>query len=505
MLSAETQAEILVLYYRDKRSIRSIARDLGCNRETVRSVINRKTVSLVPTAAARSSILDPYKERIDEILLRDKLATSTAILNALREDGYPGGISVLRDYVTIKRASLGKPAKQSYLRLDFEPGECAQVDWGEFGDVFQDGVKIHCFAMVLCYSRMLYIEFTRSERFEDFIRCHENAFRYFGGVTRECWYDNLATAVTERLGSLVRFNSRFMSYMGHHSIRPHACNVAKGNEKVRVEDAIKYIRNNFWSGRHFTDFEELKKQSIIWRNQVANQREHRTTRRVVRLFFEEKEKPHLFAMNESSFGTDEIVSKVVPSDFHFIFETNRYSVPWTLTGLSVTIRINADHLKVFYNEKFVCAHARSYQKHKVFTTEAHRQGLLERKPGSSRTDWQLAAVKSFGPRMIDYIGLLKSGQRSLRSEMSRMLALSTVYGEKAVYDACESLLESAVIGVAALELELRRRFHPAQTELKPEPIHFNSDNRLNRVVPVADLRQYDALLLESIKESASEK
>lgn len=80
--------------------------------------------------------------------------------------------------------------REAFLRLEFALGECAQVDWGEFGDVFHDGIKIHCFVMVLCYSRMTYIEFTRSERFEDFIRCHENAFNYFGGVPKECWYDN---------------------------------------------------------------------------------------------------------------------------------------------------------------------------------------------------------------------------------------------------------------------------------------------------------------------------
>ena len=116
--------------------------------------------------------------------------------------------------------------REAFLRLEFGPGEVAQVDWGEFGDVFGDGIKVHCFAMVMSFSRMIYVEFTRSEKFEEFIRCHEHAFRFFGGAPRECWYDNLATAVSDRMGRLIRFNSRFMAYMGHHSVRPHACNVA---------------------------------------------------------------------------------------------------------------------------------------------------------------------------------------------------------------------------------------------------------------------------------------
>src|ERR1019366_4278451 len=122
------------------------------------------------------------------------------------------------------------------------------------------------------------------------------------------------------------FNARFMAYTGHHNIRPHACNVARGNEKGRVEDAIKYIRMNFISGRSFKDFDDLTMQSIIWRNNVANKREHRATRRVVRLFFESEERKHLLEMNPNIYEADEIFSRVVGPDFHLIYETNRYSV-----------------------------------------------------------------------------------------------------------------------------------------------------------------------------------
>ena len=117
--------------------------------------------------------------------------------------------------------------------------------------------------MVLAYSRMIYVEFTRSEIFEEFIRCHESAFRYFGGAVKECWYDNLATAVTDRMGGLIRFNSRFMSYMGHHGVRPHACNVARGNEKGRVEDLIKYIRMNFYAKITQTDKLDLSHNPLV--------------------------------------------------------------------------------------------------------------------------------------------------------------------------------------------------------------------------------------------------
>ena len=411
-------------------------------------------------------------------------------------------MSILYDHLRCTRAERIRP-REGFLRLEFEPGECAQVDWGEFGDMFGNGIKIHVFAMVLCHSRLLYIEFTRSEKFEDFIRCHENAFKYFGGVPRECWYDNLGSAVTERLGSLVKFNARFMAYMGHHNIRPHACNVASGNEKGRVEDAIKYIRMNFYAGREFRDFIDLKTQSILWRDNIANKREHRSLKRVVRLVFESIEKSKLLTMNPGAYETDEIFSRVITPDFHFIYETNRYSVPWTLVGIAVTVRVNPNELKIYYHERIVCSHARSFLKNKVFTIESHQTGLLERKPGGTRDAWQVTSVKALGPAMKDYIDLLKAGHRSVRSELKKILALSTIYGAESVNAASEALLASSIIGVDALEMALKTAHHPkGEHAFNPAPINFINE-KLNRIVPAVDLRRYDALLFEHENESAS--
>lgn len=503
MVSIETQAEILAKCYNDKRTVRSIAREIGVNRDTVRRVVLRRTVSETIAKSQRQSILDTFKPAIDEILLREPLCTSTALLNKMRPLGYTGGITCLRSYVRKKREQIVRP-RQAFLRLEFAPGEAAQVDWGEFGDVFGDGIKIHCFAMVLAHSRLIYIEFTRSEKFEEFIRCHENAFKYFGGITRECWYDNLATAVTERLGGLIKFNARFMSYMGHHHTRPHACNVARGNEKGRVEDLIKYIRMNFWPARKFTDFSDLNQQAADWRDRIANQREHRSTRQIPRLHFERDEKLALMAPNPHRFDTDEILSRVVPSDFHILYETNRYSVPWTLCGITVTVRVDSDSVRTYYDGQFVCSHPRSYLKHKVFTNLEHQKGLLDRKPGATREGWQIAAVKSIGPKMSEYLDLLRSGERSLRTELARLLALATIYGEENVHRAACELLERGIIGVANLEISLKASHHPATMSLQPEPIKFENE-KLNRVVPTVDLRRYDALLLESTKQKSASK
>lgn len=491
MLTAEIQSQILNLYFNEKKSVRRISNIVGVDRKTVKRVIERKNIQLEQLRKGRISLLDNHRETIKGFLIKDPLMAASTMLHRLRDDGYTGGITILRDYVRELKSKSSSRLKEAFLRLEFAPGECAQVDWGEFGDPFKDGIKVHCFVMVLCYSRMTYIEFTRSERFEDFIRCHENAFNYFGGVPKECWYDNLATAVQERHAGLVKFNPRFFAYMSHHQISPHACNPARGNEKGRVEVGIKFIRSHFWSGREFKDFEDLCLQSILWKNKYLNLREHRSTRRIIKNQFESEEKNILRPLNDQSYDTDEILSRVIGPDFHITFETNKYSVPWTLVGLTVTIKINAKTIKIYYQEKYAAGHERSYFKNKVFTNPKHQEGLLSRKPGAQSKDKERAnAVLKLGDGVREYYESLRASSRSLRMEVNRLLALSTIYGVDDLNKACFELLKDGIIGIDNLERYLR--IENISTK-NPAPIKFNKE-KLNRFVPWVSLQSYNDLL-----------
>jgi transposase len=497
LIPPDVQAEILALHSGAKKGTRSIARALGVNRKAVRRVIETRQVREKPLiTGTRRSILDPFKPKIERMLSLDPTLTASRILQTLRQDGYLGGYSILKGWVSAHRERPSR-SREAFLRLDFPAGETAQVDWGEFGTPFGDGVKAHCFLMVLAHSRLLYIEFTRSEKFEEFIRCHENAFRFFGDrVPLEIWYDNLTSAVTERMGQLVRFNARFLAYLGHHGIRPHACNPARGNEKGRVEDGVKYVRSSFWAGRTFTDFDDLGRQATQWRDEIANRREHRSTRKIPALYFESAEKPLLRPMNPAPYDTTEVFSRVVPPNFLIAYETNRYSVPWTLVGLTLTVRVGDQILDFYYHERRVARHVRSYRKQQIFESREHFQGLLERKPGATKESWQIAAVKNIGPAMGKYLDLVRVGHRSMRHEVSRILALATIYGDSAVNTICQELLTAGILGVESLELTLKNRMHPSEHALSPEPLRFQN-TKLNRVVPTVDLRRYDALLFGS--------
>lgn len=496
MLSEEQQAEILSLYYGKHLGFRTIARKLNIDRKMVRKIVQRRTVCTGANIGPRKTLLDPFKVQISELLCSNQTMAASCIFQRLRKQGYSGSLNTLQKF--IKKIRLKPKSKEAFLKLEFEPGSCAQVDWGEFGNVFGDGRKIHAFLMVLCFSRKLYVEFTQSEKFEDFIRCHENAFKFFGGIPKECWYDNLASAVTERMGKLIRFNARFHAYMGHHGIMPYACTPARGNEKGRVEDGVKYLKSSFWPGRTFKDFLDLQTQAQEWLVTIANPREHRSTRKIPDLVFDNEEKSFLLPPNPYPYDTDEVFSRSVASDFHITYETNCYSVPWTLVGMQITIRVNDSEIKIFYNEKFITKHERSYLKYKTFTKLEHKSGLLERKPGASHHSWQIQAIKSMGSPMEKYIGHLGSSNRSLRYETTKILALATIYGESKVKDAVERLLQSGIIGSDNIELMLKSSVENTD-ELKPAPLTFQTE-KLNRIPSTVDLRSYDAYLFNENKK-----
>ncbi len=231
MLAAAIQAEILRLTYAEHWGYSRIARHLGIDRKSVRKVATRRSVALTPAPPRpRTTVLTPFRARIQALLAEDPERSAVNILTVLRAEGYRGGISALR--AVVRRLRPG-PVPEAFVPLTFGPAEAAQIDWGEFGDVFGIGRAVHAFVLVLCYSRLLTVGFTFSQTLEAFLRCHEQALVFVGGIARECWYDNLATAVAERHGRLVRFHPRFLAYAGHYGFRPVACTPGRLHARPR--------------------------------------------------------------------------------------------------------------------------------------------------------------------------------------------------------------------------------------------------------------------------------
>jgi transposase len=489
VIDPATQAEVIRLFFVEKAAQRAIAARFGLNRETVSAIISRRAVHLDRSEhGKRVSMLAPHYLLIDALLKEDPARSAVNILQRLRGAGYAGGITILKDYLVACRPASSPTA---YLSLEFLPGQAAQVDWGEFGDVFGLGRKVHCFVMVLCYSRMLFLEFTLSANFESFIRSHEHAFAFFGSVPREIWYDNLATAVAERHGRLVRFNPRFFVYTGHHRFRTVACNPASGNEKGRVEDGVRYVRHNFWPGRSFADLDDLNEQARQWRNEFANRRTHGSTRKVPELVFEEEKKSLM--PPQGPFDTDEIRSPRVSHQFQVDFDGNRYSVPWRMAGKIVTVRADEKDVRIFYGTKRIAGHPRSWRRGETISRESHKEGLIDQKPGAQQSA-DIQAVKSLGGNAARYLELIPAQTGSIKSELSRLMVLITVYGADPVEKVMGRALSQGIVG--AIHLERMLVLDESDAAIKhPAPLSL-SDPRLNLPRQTPDLKRYDAILLE---------
>ncbi len=489
MLTPEDQVEILRLHFAGQLSRRQIAKQLGVDRKTVAAVIARRRVLLsAADREARCSILAAHYPRIDQLLQEAPCRSAVNILQRLRDVGYQGGISILREHVRTLRP---EPPKKAFFELDFYPGEAAQIDWGEFGDVFGNGTKVHAFVMVLCYSRMLYVEFTLRETLPALLRCYERALHFFGGRCREHWHDNMPTVVAERLGRLKRFTQGFLAYIGWHGFDAILCNKAAPHEKGRVEDGVKLVRNQFWPGRKFADLDDLNEQARSWRDRFANRREHDTTKKVPELVFEQ-EQSSFVPLRPEAYDTDEIISAKVDSFHKVRFDHNRYSVKWTMVGKTVTVRADDTHVSVFYGKPQIARHERCYLSGQKIEDPRHADGLKEIKPGAQRA-WQVQAVESFGPNSRRYLELLGAGTRSLRAELRELLCLATVYGTEPLEQAIGELLGQGLVGAARLERLLRLSEAAPQA---PEPLAFK-DERLHFVPPTPQLSAYDALLLDA--------
>src|SRR6476661_3271860 len=164
-----------------------------------------------------------------------------------------------------------------------------------------------------------------------------HAFESWKGQPRVILYDNLKSVVLERRGNQVQFNPRLLELSAHYYFAPRPCHVRAGNEKGRVERAIRYVRDSFWAGRTFTTLAECNSQAWLWRDQVAHQRRWpgEDSRTVEQVFIEEQ--PRLVPPPLHPFTTDRIETVCSHKTIYVRFDLNDYSIPLQAVGRPLTL------------------------------------------------------------------------------------------------------------------------------------------------------------------------
>lgn len=247
MLSETDRERIRRAFHLEKKSIRQIAKEEGCSRDTIRGAITNDPLKPYQLTRSRSApVFGPYQLRVDALLghndrlPRKQRYTAHRIFEVLREEGYQGSESTVRHYISARKIASHPP--DVFLPLDFEPGQDAQVDWGE-AIAFIGGhrEKVQVFLMRLCFSRRTFAMTFPTQEQENFLWGHLQAFRHFGGVPHRISYDNLGTAVKlvfEKTGKAGRPRQEvraFVSFRSHYLFESHFCTPGQGHEKGQIE------------------------------------------------------------------------------------------------------------------------------------------------------------------------------------------------------------------------------------------------------------------------------
>jgi transposase len=426
MIDYQTYCKIVQMREENLR-VSQIAQELGLDDRTVTRWLEEKNYHQ-RKLSFRESKLDLYKPQIIKWL--DTYPYSgTQILQRLRDEGYQGGATILRDYISKVRPRKTK----AFLTLSFEPGECAQVDWGQYDKVKVGSTerKLSFFVMVLCYSRLMYVEFTVSETMEHFLACHRNAFEYFGAVPATVMVDNIKCAVLRRcVGQAPIFNPRYIDFSNHYGFEIRACGVGKGNEKGRVENAVGYVKKNFLAGFDIHDFSVVNPAGKIWLEETANVRTHGSThKKPLELF--KVEKPAMSALPAMPYDTGIIRTVRANNRFRISLDGNKYSVPAELASKQLTLKAYCDRLCIYHDNKLVAQHPRSYDRNQDFENPDHpKELLLQRKKG--REQRLFGQFLTLSPKAQCYYQELEKRRMNPRHHIRQIVALSEIYGSEQI-------------------------------------------------------------------------
>jgi transposase len=359
--------------YSQGYNISDISKQTGFDRKTVRKYLRLKTLPEPQKRSGRKSKLDPFKPYILE-KLEEGPYTASRLYREIKEMGFDGGKTIVKDFVQKVRPEKGIPA---VLRYETKPGVQAQVDWAEMGTVEVDGKvkKLFFFNMILGYSRMRYVEFTLSIDTPTLIQCHLNAFAYFGGFTQEILYDNMKQVVIKRAlkSSDSEWNSLFEDFFKFFGFIPRLCRPYRPQTKGKIENTVGYVKRDFFLGRQFTSLEDLNGQVNRWLERV-NSTVHGTTYQIPLERFKEENLSSMEQVPPYKIVLKE--TRKVSKDCYISFLGNKYSVPYLFAGRITELRIFEGKLEIYVDYEKICEHEILSGNCGVSRKKEHFQGLL---------------------------------------------------------------------------------------------------------------------------------
>lgn len=370
MLGAGLVTEIIGRKERGE-GIKRIARELGVDRKTVKRWL--KLGGWQPgQRRRRARQLDCFAEFITQ--RAPEVGWNGAVLyRELQSLGFRGGHQQVQRFLRPHREQR-RWSELATVRFETSPGEQAQVDYGQLWVwIGSQREKVHLFVFTLGYSRRLYTRGYRNERLATLLDGHERAFRWFGGVTLTCLYDNPATLVLGRSENKVLWHPLFEDFARYYGFTPRACQPYRARTKGKVESGVKYVKRNALAGRRFHSWDELNEWLERWSLEVADVRIHGTTHEAPIARFAREQLTPLGA--RPPYRYERVQLRRVANDALVTIGAARYSVPVEYVGLTVSVQESAAHYEIFHQERLIARHPRA-ERHSVVMEPGHYAGLL---------------------------------------------------------------------------------------------------------------------------------
>ncbi|MFC1996642.1 IS21 family transposase [Chloroflexota bacterium] len=501
MVKVEDYEAIRKRYFIEGWSIRKISRELKHCRRTIRQAIVEAEPSPYKQRKPRAKpVLGPYQSKIKELVAENKSLprkqryTARKIFLEIQKDGYSGSEGSVRRYVAQVRKDRQKG--QAYLPLEFDPGEDAQVDWGEAEVVIAgERVTVQIFVMRLNYSRARFVMAFPFQKQEAFLEGQIQGFRFFGGVPRNVTFDNLKTAVFRILeGKNRQEQAAFSAFRSHYLFESRYCTPGQGHEKGGVENDVGYVRRNFLVPiPEMASYEELNahlRQACL---QDTRRRMRGQTQSIAELW--DSEKPQLLPLPGSDYRACRSQPVKVNPYSQVVFETNRYSVPVEYAQKQLVLRAYSFRIEILAQDQIIAKHPRCFGREKDVFEPMHYLDILVQRPGAFEHAIPMRRWRKEWPAvyetLLDELRVRWPDGRGVR-EFLAILKLHQDHPAQQVKQAIQSAVDLGAAHFDGVQLCLRQ--HEMSSSL-PITLNLSAHPQLQGIgeQPV-NLAQYDQLL-----------
>jgi transposase len=378
MIGRERWAEIRRLHFEQRLAIAGIARLLDVDRKTVRRCVRAQEWRPYRRAARTETLLSAHQEFLHQRATQVCYSARILYQELKRERGFRGSYETVKRFVAPLR-ELAASVEGTQMRFETPAGQQSQIDWGQAIVDFRTGRRVvHFFVLTLGYSRRGFYYACADERLSQFLDAHERAFEHFGGHTREHLYDRARTVCYPDGEGKIVWNPTFKAFAEYWGFEPRLCRPYRARTKGKVESGVKYLKRNFLRGRTFIDIVDLQTQLDLWNAEIADQRIHGTTHEQPLARFEAERTALIATHGQPSFALAARRSRIVPSDYLVNFQTNRYSVPFTLIGQTVELERQGGQILIFHRDRQIAQHPLAAGQHQLVLSPEHGPGAAAR-------------------------------------------------------------------------------------------------------------------------------